>query len=535
MKKLLSLLTVFVVLAMVDAPALADKESNSVTYNMTQEPPQMYSIKSTDTTSFQLFRHLLIGLLTLDQNDQPIPGVAKEYTVSTDGLTYTFKLRDDALWQDGVKVTAKDFEYAWTQLLNPAMACQYAEMAFCIKNAKPFYDGTAKREELGIKVIDDLTLEVTLEYPVAYFPSLMAFGVFMPLRQDVCEKFGDAYATDADKFIGNGPYNVESWQHESEFVMVKSETFFDKDSIKIGKLIGKMINDTSTAFNMYDTGDLEMILLSGTTLPLAEAAGYTVKQYADGATFYLEFNCKDPVTSNINIRKALGMAINRQSFVDNILRDHSVPALSYTTPEIMGFGGEKPFSEFVTVNYKDADVEQAKTYWEKGLTELGMTAEEAASKITLIADDTDVAKEVSAAYQEYWRTAFGVEIVVENMPFKSRLQRTKDHQFSIVSAGWGPDYNDPMTFLAIMTTGNGNNTGEWSSKEYDDLIAKANVEADLKARMELMYKAESILLDEMGIAPVYFRNRNYLVADGLDGVYRSAFQDYCFNWASWAE
>ncbi len=535
MKKLISLLMALSMLAMFAAPALADAENNSVTYNITQEPPQMYSIKSTDTTSFQLFRHLLVGLLTFDQNDQPIPAVAKDYTVSEDGLTYTFNLRDDAVWQDGVKVTAKDFEYAWTQLLNPELACQYAEMAFCIKNAKPYYEKTATREELGIKVIDDLTLEVALEYPVAYFPSLMTFGVFMPLRQDICEQYGESYATDADKFIGNGPYNMESWQHESELVMVKSDTYFDKDNIKIDKLIAKMVNDASTAFNMFDTAEFEMIGLSGTTLPLAEAAGYTALQYADGATFYLEFNCKDPVTSNVNIRKALGMAINRQSFCDNILRDHSVPALTYTTPEIMGFGGEKPFADFITVNYKDADLEQAKVYWEKGLAELGLTAEEAASKITLIADDSDVAKEVSAAYQEYWRAAFGVEVVVENMPFKSRLQRTTDRQFSIVSAGWGPDYNDPMTFLAVMTTGNGNNTGDWSNEKYDELVAKANLETDLKTRMEYMYEAESILVEDMGIAPVYFRNRNYLVADGLEGVYRSAFQDYCFNWASWAE
>ncbi len=535
MKKLLSLLAVFTLLAMLAVPAMADKASNSVIYNIGTEPPQMYSIKSTDTTSFQLFRHLLIGLLTLDQNDQPIPGVAKEYEVSPDGLTYTFHLRSDALWQDGVQVTAKDFEYAWTQLLNPDLACQYAEMAFCIKNAKPYYEKTATREELGIKVVDDMTLEVTLEYPLAYFPSLMAFGVFMPLRQDVCEQFGDAYATDADKFIGNGPYSMESWQHENEIVMVKSETFFDKDNIKIGKLVARMVSDNNTAYNMFDAGEMEMIGLNGTTLLLANGAGYTPKQYSDGATFYLEFNCKDPITSNVNIRKALGMAINRESFVKNILRNNSLPALSYTTPEIKGFGGEKPFGDFVTVTYKDADIDQAKMYWETGLTELGLTAEEAASKITLIADDTDTAKEIASAYQEYWRTAFGVEIVVENMPFKSRLQRTTDRQFSIVSAGWGPDYNDPMTFLAIMTTGNGNNTGDWSNAQYDELLAKANVETDLQARMELMYQAENILLEEMPIAPVYFRNRDYLTADGLEGVHRSAFQDYCFNWAYWAE
>lgn len=534
MKKLLTTLLALVLVLAFTIPAMADKDSNSVVYNIGTEPPQMWHSKATDTTSFQLFRHLFMGLLGADKNDQPIPGVAAMPEVSEDGLTYTFKLREDSKWWDGEPVTAKDFEYSWLTLLDKEAACEYAQMAFVIKNAEKYYEGEVAREELGLKVVDDYTLEVTLEYPVAYFNSLMSFGVFMPLRQDWVEKLGDKYGTDGDKIIGNGPYKVESWQHENEFVMVKNADYFDADNIKIDKLVARMVNDANTAYDMFSTGELEMIGLKGEQLELAAKDGFEVLQYGDGASFYLQFNLnEDQPTSNLNIRRALGLAINRASFVKNILRNNSLPALTYTTPEIKGFGGEKPFGDFVKVDYADNDAAKAKELWELGCQELGKTSEEVAGALTLIADDSDVAKEIAAAYQEYWRQAFGVEVTIENMPFKSRLQRTTDKQFSIVSGGWGPDYNDPLTFLEIMTTGNGNNKGSWSNAEFDALIAASRTETDAEKRMELLYKAEEILLADMAIAPVYFRMRDYVLADGLEGIVRTAFQDYNFAWAEW--
>ncbi|NLG24096.1 MAG: peptide ABC transporter substrate-binding protein, partial [Clostridiales bacterium] len=494
MKKLLALALALMLVLSVGASAFAGAGDNSIVYNITSEPPQMWHNKSTDTTSFQLFRHLFTGLLSADQNDQPIPGVADMPEISEDGKTYTFKLRQDATWWDGKPVTAKDFEYSWLALLNPEYACQYAEMAFVIKNAGPYFKGEATRDELGIKVLDDYTFQVELEYPLAYFNSLMSFGVFMPLRQDYIEQYGDAYGTDADKIMGNGPYKVESWAHESEFVMVKNASYFNADAYKIDRLVGKMINDSNTAYSMFETGELDMVGLSGTQLPLAEQAGYEILQYGDGATFYLQFNCNEGTpTSNLNIRRALGLAIDRDSFVKYILRNHCLPALTYTTPEIKGFGGTEPFGSFVKIDYVDKDIEKAKEHWAKGCEELGMTSEEVAAQLTLIADDSDTAKEVSAAYQEYWRTGLGIEVVVENMPFKSRLERTTNREYSVVSGGWGPDYNDPLTFLEIMTTGNGNNTGDWSNAEYDALIAGSRTEVDPQKRMEMLYKAEEIL------------------------------------------
>ena len=534
MKKLASLVLALMLALFICIPAWASREENSIVYNLGAEPPQMYSIKVTDITGFQLIRHLYTGLLELNQDDMPVPGVAESYTVSEDGLVYTFKLRDDAKWWDGVPVTAHDFCYAWTELLNPQNACSYAQMAYCIKNAEAYFKGQAPKEELGLKVVDELTFEVTLEYPVAYFPYLAAFGVFMPQRQDVVEQYGEAYGTDADKIMGNGAYKLTEWQHEDHITMVKNDQYFDQDNIAIDKLVGRIVKDNNTAYAMFETGELDIVNLTGTTSLLAEQSGYEVLQYSDGSTYYLQMNCEEGPTANPNIRKALGLSINRESFVNNILRDHSRPALTFTNVDIKDNEG-KSFSENIAVDYRDADIEKAREYWNKGLEELGMTAEEAAQAITLIADDSDLAKEDAAAFQEYWKAALGVEIPVENMPVKSRVQRMQDREYSVVSTGWGPDYADPATFLEVMLSDSGNNYSGWSNERYDELVNGAKGETDLNKRMDMLIEAENILISEMPIAPLYFRMCDYTVADGLQGVHRSAFQDYCFKWASWAE
>ncbi len=591
MKKLMAFVLTLALLCTMAMPALAAKEDNSVTVNINTEPPQMFHIKATDSVSFRLFRHLLVGLTDLDADNQPIPGVAESWTVSEDGLVYTYKLREDAKWEDGTPVTAHDFVFAVEKLLDPAVAADYSTMAYCIKNAEAYYKSMAPAEvtegsdnseeeepaeateapaeteetpaeateeapaeeaapaeateekpageltfaDVGVKALDDYTYEVTLEHSTPYFNSLMAFGVFMPLRQDKYEEWGDKYGTDAEYFISNGPFKMESWQHEFEIVMVKNEEYFAKDEIKLDKIVNKMINDNSTAYNNFSTGELDVTGLSGQTLALAKQDGLeaNMSEYGDGSTFYIQFNLDKPVTGNLNIRKALTYALDRQSFVENIMKTNSKPALTYTSIDIAGLDGVTPFSESVEVSYKDNDVEQAKEFWEKGLEELGMTAEEAAKELTIIADDSDVAKEYAAAYQEYWRKALGITIEVESMPFKSRLQRTTDREYTIVSGGWGADYNDPLTFLDIFTTDNANNQTGWSNAEFDKLIADSNVEVDPAKRMEMLTQAETILLNELPIGPVYNRIVNYLADENLEGIVCTAFQNYNLTRASW--
>jgi oligopeptide transport system substrate-binding protein len=327
---------------------------------------------------------------------------------------------------------------------------------------------------------------------------------------------------------------VESWQHESEFVLVKNDLYYDAASIKLNKLVAKVITDANTVLNMFETGELDWIEVGSTIKAAVIADGYELSSFGDGATFYIQANINEKsVTSNLNIRKAIAYALDRASFVTNVLQNNSLPAYYYTTPEIKGPDGVTPFGAPVEILFEDNNAELAKEYWNKGCEELGKTSEEVAKALSLIADDTTAALNNAAAVQEYMRVNLGVDITVENMPFKSRLERTTARDYSIVFGGWGPDYNDPLTFLEIITTGNGNNTGDWSNAEYDEDIAKSRLETDPEARNALLVRCEQIIQEDLPIIPLYHRMKDYVVEDGLAGMFRTAFQDYNLINAYW--
>lgn len=500
------------------------KEDNAITVNIVNEPPEMFTVTTTDTVSFSVIRHVIENLVMLDENDKVIPGVAKDWNVSDDGLVYTFNLRDNMKWSNGEPVTAHDFIFAWTALLTPDFAADYAYFGYIFKNGEAYNNGKAGKEELGFKAVSDYKLEVTLENPASYFLSTLAFGVFAPVNEKAYNEFGTAYGTDANKMVYNGPFKMTSWEHESKIVLEKNPDFYDADKIKLDKITMVMINDTSASLNSFKVGDVDVVDINGEQSKEMKAENYPVLTFDDGSCFYLEYNLTDPQLANVNLRKALTYAIDKKIFVENVIMNNSKAATSFTPPAMNGL--KKKFNEEVGEIVPVFDAAKAKEYYEKALSELKLDKID----LTMICDDTDRAKKFAEFIQEQLKVNLGLEIKVDSMPFKSRLERMSTKDFSLVFAGWGPDYNDPMTFLDMFETGNGNNHTSYSSAQYDDLLKKIRKELDPKTRFGYLVELEKLLIEDMPIGPIYWRAKDYLLSGKIkSGVVRTAFQDLNFR------
>ena len=503
---------------------------NEITVNIASEPPDMFSVTMTDTVSFSVLRHIIDNLMMLDENDQPIPGVAKDYKVSDDGLVYTFNLREDMKWSNGEPVTAHDFVFAWTSLLDPAFASDYSYFGYVFKNGEKFNLGEVGADQLGFKALGDYQLEVTLENPTSYFLSQLAFGVFAPVNEKAYKEFGEAYGTDADKMVTNGPFKMTAWEHESKIVLEKNADYPDAKNIHLDKITMVMINDTNATLNAFRAGEVDMIGVNGDQGKTLRAEGYPVNTYDDGSSWYLEFNLADPYLKNNNLRKALTYAIDKQAFVSAIIKNESKPASSFTAPVVNGL--EKKFNEEVGAIIPVFDKEKATELYNTALSELGVSSVE----ITMLCDDGDTAVKYASFVQEQLKTNLGIEIKVEPMPFKSRLERMSNKDFSLVFAGWGPDYNDPMTFLDMFETGGGNNHSSYSSAKYDELLDKVRVELDAKKRFGYLVELEKLLLEDLPIGPVYWRSREYVYSGKIEsGVIRTAFQDMNYRFVKLAK
>lgn len=516
------------------APAI--DETHVVKWLDSQEPPEMNSLLMTDTVCLTLYRHVGEGLVRMGPTNERQPGIAESWDVSDDGLTYTFHLRD-AKWSNGDPITANDFAFTFKTLLNKDTGASYSYLGYLIKGGKAYNDGKGKVEDLGIEVKDDKTLVITLERPADYFLDVCAFGVFFPVNEKFYNSVGAAnYGKDADKILYSGPFVIETWEHEVGLVLKKNPNYWNASVVKIAGIDMRIVKDSETALNMFLAGDLDMVGVRGKQIETVEAEGFKVSHYGDGATFYIEFNTRDKIggkanpLANKNIRQALSFALDRKGYVSTVLKNASLPATSYTTPEIAGKTKATFPEEFAEPLVKDNDPAAAKAALEAGLAELNLKVEDL--KISMLSDDTDTAKETAAFYQECWKRNLGITVEILTMPFKSRIEKLQNNDFMMSSSGWGPDYNDPMTMLDVWETGNGNNHTGYTSKDFDALLDQARNEKDRDKRYDIYFAMEKMLMTDMPIAPVYFRVRDYTTVPELKGVVRNALQDVNLMWAT---
>ena len=521
MKKVL--LGLLAILSMVLLVACGDKKSSEdakvVRYNLEQNPAQLDPQLNTETVSGNVLGHLMEGLTSLGADGNPIPGVAESW--KNDGNTWTFKLRKDAKWHNGDPVVAGDFVSAWERALNPASASEYSYIMYSIKGAQEYNEGKTKDfSTVGVKAPDDYTIVVELKEPVAYFASLVSFYTYMPQNQKFFKEHKDTYATSAEDIMGNGPYKMASWEFENKIVLEKADTYWNKDAIKIDTIEMSMVADRSSALKAYQNGELDWIKLSPDDVAKFKS-NPEMKPYEDGSVWYLMLNNKEKLFSNKKIRKAIALGIDRQALVEKVKAGSGVPAYAFipsVIPGKKGFFREDYDAKAYGISYNP---EEAKKLFAEGLAELGMKAADVKT-ITLLCGNSDVAQKEAQFYQEQLKVSIGLDLKIEPVTQQIRVQRMTDKDYQIVLAGWGPDYNDPMTYMDLWLSNSGQNNSNWASKDYDALINAAKVESDPAKRMDLMAQAEKMLMDELPIVPTFFRQENALIRPTLKGVVNRA-------------
>lgn len=503
------------------------EDSDMVTVNLLGEPPELNSMMTTDAVSGDVLRACMSGLIKLDGEDQPQPDLAESWEVSGDNRTYTMYLRKDAVWSNGDPVTAADFVYAWTYIMDASHASPFAFL-LCenIKNGQAYYDGQADASELGVKALDAYTLQVELEHPVPYALTLFASFSYLPINARAFEEIGaENYGKSPETLVTNGPYRLTEWVHDAHILVSRDENYYNAEEIFIPKLRFTMITDNSAALNAFQAGEIDTTNITGEQmLKLQTDNSSAVNTYYDNGSWFLRFNTENEFTGNDKIRKALGMGLDVEQLCSGVLKDGSVPADGYVPPRIAGAEGGL-YAEVRGAVYA-SDIQAAQVLLKEGLEELGKTPAEVTLKY--LADDTTTSKMQAEYFKEQWKTNLGIEVQIETMPFKARLAATRSGDFDIVFSGWSPDFNDPMTYLSLLTSDNSNNSGKYESEQYDSLIANAMGETDALIRQELLIEAERLLMEDAPIVPLYFSCVPYAVSSKLTGMTRTGFQEYDF-------
>lgn len=515
------------IMCLVKSPS--NGQSNSITVQLGSEPPDMNSLTTTDSISHTVQNHVNEGLMRKGKDGNAIPGLAESWETSEDKLIWTFHLRDSK-WSDGTPITAKDFEFAFLEALKKETESEYAYLYYIFKNGEAYNMGKANREDVGVKAVDDKTLVITLEKPAPYLLNLLTFENFAPVKQSFYEKMGAKYGTEANNLLYSGPWLIKQWDHGNKLVLVKNPYYWNNKDIKLNQIDFQIFNDKTLASGSFIYGNLDIVDVP--TYPgennRYELIGYDIADYPDGSTWYLEFNEKDKYLSNQNIRKALSYAINRKDFVEKTGKYRSLPAYDFTNPVVSGENGS--FSDELGYVINDNDLTEAKRLLAVGLQELGL---DSLPQLTYLTDNTVTAKRESETLVSYWK-ALGIDVKVDAVPFRERLQRmfSSSKNYQIVMVGWGADFNDPISFLDIFETGNGNNHTGYSNPEYDKLLNKIRNEKDSKIRMDMLKELEKILMEDMPISPIYYRNRLYVAKPYVHGVVRSWSQLIDLYWTS---
>lgn len=497
--------------------AAAEKTGDSILQvHLPNEVSTMDAQLATDGWSFEVISSVTEGLYRLDANGSPVLGVAESVEKSEDGLTYTFKIREDAKWSNGDPVTADDFVFAWRRAVDPETASEYAFIvdAACIANAGAVSKGELPLEELGVKAVDSKTLEVTLDKVCAYFESLMAFCTFMPLNQAFYESCGASYATSPDTILANGAFKISDYEPAATTISaVKNDAYYAASDVTLDGLTWKVIKDAQQAVLAYQSGELNLVTLSGEQVELYEDDP-CFQNVMEGYLWFVSPNLHVTGQENLNIRKAMAMAFNKEAIAKNVLKNGSVAA-DYMVPTSFATGPDGTDFRDNGATYLSYDPEKALEYWNKGLEELGVTS----LSYKLDVQEEESCLNVAQFLQEQWQTNLpGLTIEINSMPKKQAAANKRAGEFELTITRWGPDYADPMSYLEMWISGASNNYADWSNAEYDELIDFCKTTTDMNKRWETMKEAEAIAAEGVVIMPVYQAGSAVMISEGVENV-----------------
>ncbi|UQZ32895.1 peptide ABC transporter substrate-binding protein [Paenibacillus sp. PK3_47] len=488
--------------------------------NLSSEPPTFDPQQAQDSTSNAILKLMYEGLTRQNaETGQAEEGMAESWEISPDGLVYTFKIRD-AQWSNGDPVTANDFAFAWQRVLDPnaEQAAPYAYQLYYIKGAEDFNTGKITDfSQVGVKVIDDKTLEVTLANPTPYFLGLLSFYTYYPVHSSAADNA--KWATTVETQITNGPFTLTEWTTGQSLAVTKNPNYYAADQIKAQAINFSIVNSGATELLSYKNGELDRAggpigEIPTEQLPIVEKElpnEFVRKGIA--SVYYYQFNVTEKPFTNAKIRKALAMAIERQPIIDNITLGGQIPAFGFVPPGIQS-NGEEFRTSVDDSQYFGENVEEAKTLLAEGLAEEGLDK----LSFTLSYNTSEGHQKIAVAVADMWKKALGVEVKLENKEWGVFLEDKTNLNYQVARAGWSADYNDPMTYLDMWVTGGGNNDTGYSNPAYDKLIQEAKTSSDNAVRQEKFAAAEKLIMDDMIVIPIYYYTNNSLNKEYLKGV-----------------
>lgn len=517
-----------------ETPAAEEVSDDYLIWNIGMEPKTWDPQLNTSGAGGHVIINLYDGLVR-DTKEGIKMATAESYEVSANAegvadTVYTFKLRDDAKWSDGQSVTANDFEYAWKRACSPEMASPYAFLITdYIKGAYEYFSGTGSRDDVGVKALDEHTLQVELIQPTAYFLNLVSFFTYMPCREDMAST-GEGWEKDPAKCITNGAFYLEEYKIGSHVLLKKNENFWNKDNVKLAGIKGLFITDATTSLQGYEAGEINVTsTLPGEEIPrlLAEDPNF-VSEPALGTT-YIEFNMDAEIVNDVNVRKALSLAIDRKLLCDQVLRNGAVPATALVAPGFKLSTGEsmRAMDEFGNVmteyeiNPNGAEVDKAREY----LAAAGYPNGEGFPEIELLYYEKGSNSQIAEALQQMWKENLGINVKLKVEEFATYANTINSGNFTITIYDWGADYNDPMTMLSLFSA-TGMNDSRWRYKEYagvpddttlnpenkpyDDAVIMASQTLGTE-RDGYLKEAEDVLMNNMVICPLYYTVATYVV------------------------
>ena len=506
-----------------------DLATGTVTLTLSQEPPQMDSTRGTDQVSFRILGHVMEGLLRYDENDRLVGAMAERWRIGERDAT--FWLRPDAVWSNGEPVTAHDFVFAWRKVVEPDNASQYAFILYGIKNAEAVNNGDLPAQELAVRAVDDRTLEVEFERPVPFFDKLTAFATYNPINQAFYESTNGRYGADADELLYNGPFVISSWVHGASLRLEKNPNYWDAGRIRLNAIDHAYITtDANAVLNLYKDDKVALAALNSENLDDGLRQRWEIERFSSGSVYFLELNHRpERLTSNYHLRKALQAVNDPAELVYRIIKlPGNLPGNSLFPVWLKGVDGyfrqEYPGPEHTP------DVAVARRHLARALDELGL---ESLPPLVMLTGDSPSANKQSEYYQNVFKQKLGIDVKIDRQIFKQRLEKMTAGEFDLVAAGWGPDYDDPMTFADLFASWNENNRGRYSNPQLDAQVDIARSSSDARTRMDAMAQVQQMLYDDAVILVQYESGSVYVAHPRVKGLVRRVVgtdPDYTNAW-----
>jgi oligopeptide transport system substrate-binding protein len=492
-------------------------EPGTFRINLGAEPPGLDWNISTDSTSFDVVCNLMVGLTQYTPHLKCDPAVASSWEVLDGGRRYVFHLRRDVFWTDGKPVVAGDFAYGWKRLLDPKTGAEYAYLFYDVQNAYEYNTGKLKDPALvGVKALDDYTLEVRLKKPAAYFLYLTAICPSYPQRRDVIERWGDRW-TEPEHIVTNGPFKLSKWAHEYKIELVANPRFFEgPPAVQTIKMF--MVNEQSTAFALYENDQLDYV--DNRSFSTSDVERYhDSPQYHNVALLrnnYIGFNVKKKPFDDVRVRQAFTLALDRSAF-PRILRRHEEPSQTWIPATLLGYS-------------KDSRVQMNVVRARQLLAEAGYPGGKGFPVVDMLYPSREDTQLVCEQIQDQLKRNLGVTLSLQNEEWKMYLEHLHRDPPPIFRENWGADYPDPETFMNIFCSGSGNNHTLWSNATYDDLVHTASCEQDPKVRADLYARADKMLcVDQAAIAPCFLATQNTMVKPWVKGLEFNSCDIQFFN------